>query len=195
MADERLRELERLAKASGDPLDKGALLRARVRAGAITQDRLELAAYAGHPGARVALGGQPVSVVTKDQTITSEPDSFNDWVVGFNRWPHDVRVRMNLAAAKVACAAAFSGRHSEADHLAVAAFRAIEAWLVCPCDEHVNKWINTWDDAWEEHHSDWIPPPWEGHVWVIIAARVAGEQEVRARILRDVGRWALQTEV
>ena len=56
MADSDLRRLERAALLGGIP-DKAAWLRARVRAGLVSQDALESAAYLGHEVARLALGG------------------------------------------------------------------------------------------------------------------------------------------
>lgn len=52
MTDTRLQELERAWRASGSVEDEAAYLRERVRVGELTQERLELAAYCGHAGAR-----------------------------------------------------------------------------------------------------------------------------------------------
>lgn len=54
MTDQRLRSRERAA--SLDPAAESALLRERVRAGRLSPERLELAAYCGHEWARIALG-------------------------------------------------------------------------------------------------------------------------------------------
>ena len=56
MADDRLRELERRWKESGAVDDEAAWLLERVRVGGLEAERLQLAAYCGHAGARVALG-------------------------------------------------------------------------------------------------------------------------------------------
>ncbi|MBL4846153.1 MAG: hypothetical protein JKY65_11550 [Planctomycetes bacterium] len=53
MSDQHLRELEATWRASGSVEDEAAYLLERVRAGELTQERLELAAYCGHKGARV----------------------------------------------------------------------------------------------------------------------------------------------
>jgi hypothetical protein len=57
VADARVRDLERAAGA-GDVDARARLLVERVRAGRLTQERLELAAYCGHPAAREVLGDQ-----------------------------------------------------------------------------------------------------------------------------------------
>jgi hypothetical protein len=54
MSDERLREAERRWHETGAADDEGAWLRERVRAGLFPPERLSLAAYAGHPGAKAA---------------------------------------------------------------------------------------------------------------------------------------------
>jgi hypothetical protein len=52
MSDERLRSLERTWRGTGAQADLEALLRARLRAGALTRERLQLAAFVGDPAAR-----------------------------------------------------------------------------------------------------------------------------------------------
>ena len=56
MSDERLRELERRWRETQAVGDQAAYLLERVRVGDLSQERLELAAYCGHEGAREALG-------------------------------------------------------------------------------------------------------------------------------------------
>ncbi len=56
MSDERLREFERRWKETGSVEDEAAYLLERVRAGELTQERLEMAAYCGHEAARFASG-------------------------------------------------------------------------------------------------------------------------------------------
>lgn len=58
MTDLALRQLGRAA-SSGDPQDEARALLARVRAGTLTRERLELAAYSGHGAARLALDPFP----------------------------------------------------------------------------------------------------------------------------------------
>ncbi|MBX3467761.1 MAG: hypothetical protein KF878_12830 [Planctomycetes bacterium] len=56
MSDTKLRDLERRWRETGSPDDEAAYLLERVRVGDLTQERLELAAYCGHEGARRGLG-------------------------------------------------------------------------------------------------------------------------------------------
>ena len=51
MTDTRLQRLKRAWEASGSVKDEAAYLRERVRVGELSQERLELAACCGHPGA------------------------------------------------------------------------------------------------------------------------------------------------
>lgn len=56
MTDRRQRTLARAA-AQGDAQAAAALLRSRLRARELTRERVDLAAYCGDAGARLALGG------------------------------------------------------------------------------------------------------------------------------------------
>ena len=54
MIDAKLRELERAWRGTGAVADESAYLHERVRAGALSYARLELAAYCGHAAAIAA---------------------------------------------------------------------------------------------------------------------------------------------
>lgn len=56
MTDSHLRDLERRFRASGSVEDEAAWLRARVQAGELSQERLELASALGHRGSELASG-------------------------------------------------------------------------------------------------------------------------------------------
>lgn len=56
MSDTDLRELERRFRATGAVEDEATWLRGRLKAGGLSQQSLDLAAYLGHEGARAALG-------------------------------------------------------------------------------------------------------------------------------------------
>lgn len=66
MSDERLRELERRARETGAPDDQAAWLVERVRMGRLERRRLEVAAHAGHEGARLALGTKTLPAPTRE---------------------------------------------------------------------------------------------------------------------------------
>lgn len=59
MSDAKLRDLERRWKETGTCEDEAAYSTERVRVGDLTRERLELAAYCGHEGARSASGVAP----------------------------------------------------------------------------------------------------------------------------------------
>lgn len=114
MSDARTRALERAAQ--DDPSAAAALLVARLRRGDLTQERLELAAYAGDPGARRALGrcchkhdafkahgmGHP------DAGHCAE-DPFPAWLTNLSALDREADVRAALAAAR-ACEVPWAGR-------------------------------------------------------------------------------------
>ncbi len=60
-----------------------------MRAGRLTRDELELAAWARHPAACHALGGAPVG---------PSPDELSRWVVGLGRWGRPVCMQVALRA-------------------------------------------------------------------------------------------------
>lgn len=70
MSDERLRELERRFRASGSVEDEAAWLRARVQAGELSSEKLELAAYCGWEAACAATGTMSKQVTTIDDLLT-----------------------------------------------------------------------------------------------------------------------------
>lgn len=107
MSDERLRTLERAA-STGDPAARVALLRARVRAGTLSQERLELAAYVGDADARAALGrccAKHDALERRGLGMTRHycaEDPLAPWVRGLSRWGAEVRARGVTAAARAA---------------------------------------------------------------------------------------------
>jgi hypothetical protein len=91
MSDTRLRELERRWKETGSPDDEAAYLKERVRVGDLTQERLELAAYCGHEGARRAVRGSLPGATT----------GAVEWTRHLGRWPEAAAVAA-VAAARMA---------------------------------------------------------------------------------------------
>jgi hypothetical protein len=74
MSDAKLRELERRWKETGTVEDEAAYLLERVRVGDLSRERLELAAYCGHEGARRATG--PVAHASGDLETTARGIGF-----------------------------------------------------------------------------------------------------------------------
>jgi len=109
MADARLRRLERRAP----PVERGRLLRERLRAGRLDPDRLSLAAYLGDRVASETLGA--------DAPVPSA--DLREWVALLAPWGKEACVRAAVAAARRAVGPS-------------PALAAAEAWLACPCPGH-----------------------------------------------------------
>lgn len=91
MTDSKLRELERRWKETGSIEDEAAYLLERVRVGDVGEEKLELAAYCGHEGARAALGVAPWAPITSI-------DEWLAWVRGLSKWGHRTCIRAFAAA-------------------------------------------------------------------------------------------------
>ena len=183
MGDTRLRSLERAA-AAGDVEAQARQLAERVRAGTLTRERLELAAYAGHVAAREALGGSRLVVTGKDgdglpvDLFEGGPSvhrvHFWPWVEGLERWSRmRAPVVAAVASARLAAARDERGQHyndcpdasvprDRACPLCVAdidsrprrAVEAAEAWCASPCDRYHVEWVN------RVHSPGWTSPKW-----------------------------------
>lgn len=90
MTDRALRELERRARG-GTQEDEAAWLAARLRAGELPRERVELAAWCGHAGARALTGGGDAA----------DGLGLDDWLRGLTRWRR-APARAALAAARLA---------------------------------------------------------------------------------------------
>lgn len=123
MTDVRLRELER--EVQRDPAREAELLAARVRAGALTRERLQVAAASGHGPARVALGWAP------EETAPAVGAWLEALVRAGGREP---LVRAALAAGGRALPV-LEARLPD-DPRARRCVEAAEHWLRCPCEPH-----------------------------------------------------------
>ena len=131
MSDQRLRRLERDAAASPSPESEAALLRERLRAGTLSLERLELAAYCHPPGAYlggfapwIVLGWVNGRECVNEARVSGRavpagethfewcpgsrryrhPDErarLAWWVAGLSRWGPEVQVRAAVAAARL----------------------------------------------------------------------------------------------
>lgn len=101
MSDEKLRALESRWRKTGAVEDEAAYLLERVRVGDLTLERLELAAYCGHEGARRAVGGERVS-------------SDEDWVLGLARWGRNAVLLASAAVVRASAETMPAG--SEREH-------------------------------------------------------------------------------
>ena len=113
MTDQDLRQLEREA-STGDEVAAGKLLVARVRAGQVQQEHVELAAHLGHPPAWCALGWELLDpnarIVAVDHDLPFKragftgdylvPQKLEPWAAGLVRWGREVCLRAGVAAAR-----------------------------------------------------------------------------------------------
>src|SRR4051812_34939207 len=127
MSDAHLRELERRWKETGSVEDEARLLAERVRTGALSEMRLELAAYCGHAASRRV-------------ARTDEPPNFSAWLAGLERFGGEALVRALTQLARRALPKWRPTRlHPERRLWPLEAVVAAEAWTSCPCEDHLEK--------------------------------------------------------
>lgn len=208
--DVALRALEREAQG-GDPAAEVRLLVARLRAGTLTQERLELAAWCGSDAARalVPCHDEPSAYVVaiEGDSRLLVPTPLSAWLRGLSRWadvgpvPGWVLVRAAVAAARVALPKARRGvsgpggqsmsataAREQARAAVRAAHRAItaaEAWLDDPSEERrlaCGRMVMSWAAA--SRPDDW----WSQPVMLIDwgAAAHPGRLEACCRSAADV---------
>jgi len=185
MSDERLRQLERRWRASGSVHDESGYLLERVRAGDLSRERLELAAYCGHQGARAASAGD----------APAAPQGLGDWGRGLEPWGKEPCVRAALSA---------GWAQSQAKEYSVDAVRALRralAWIRCPCQRHralareaagrSSKIRSATEAALAAAAADAEGAASKASKALARAAKVVGEGRVRAAAQSDVASWAL----
>lgn len=120
MSDERLRELQRRWQETGAVEDGAALLRARLRAGTLTPERLALLAHLGEPAASLALGDDAPEPIA----------SASAWLSGLDRFGREAHLRAAVAVA--ARLRPLFERANPRDRRYQAALEAIWDWLRAP---------------------------------------------------------------
>ncbi len=176
VSDSRIRTLERAWRKSGAEADEIAYLRARIEAGGLEAERVELAAALGHSPAVEAQSEPPPVIDTTD---------LRDWVLSLERFGVEAS----------ALVIGVSGRLTLPEDAPRGTPRlegvlAAEALVKCPCDFHERaariKW--TEDAAWVNH----VP-------WAELSAEIAweahwatSEQTVRSKISAKLLQWALE---
>lgn len=133
VCDQELRRLWRRWCESGDLADEVTWLRARLRAGALAPERVELAAWCGHAGARAVLEELPPARL--DLSLDERHPSDRPWA-------RDLVRRAGREGAALAVAAAvrasswwgLEGLAPPRQQSLRPAVSAIEAWLRCPCE-------------------------------------------------------------
>ena len=91
MSDANLRELERRWRVTGSVEDEAAWLWARLQAGDLSEERLELSAYCG-------------SKAACSQVESAGPESIEEWSAGLLRWGRPVVLRALVSALRHAFA-------------------------------------------------------------------------------------------
>jgi hypothetical protein len=153
MSDAELRALEKRAR-TGDADARAKWLVARVRAGTLTRERLEAAAYAGDEGARLAvLAERPLCECDSSRRKMHErtcplADRATRDTKGALRiprattvWLHNLRGDRDLVVtALLALLGFFAPQYERREQSAVESLGlGIRDWLRCPCGEHAGE--------------------------------------------------------
>jgi hypothetical protein len=131
MSDEQLRELERRWRETGAVEDEARFLAERARAGRLSRDKLELAAYLGH---RAALSA--IERTNPPWDPSSGPSWLEEVVRGLRAWSKEAGVRAAIAASRTAMKQ-WEARYGEEDP--ARALDLAEGWLACPCERHAGE--------------------------------------------------------
>lgn len=217
MSDATLRARQKAAEKSGDLEDQARALLERVRAGTLSRERLELAAYCGDAGARVVLPGphrspngcrlchgHPDGVLVMQiagagrkpwERIQCEHD-LGALVRGLARWQPSAAIRAGCSAGRVA--AQFFLR---VPRPLIEALCAAEAWLDCPCSPCAEAAFVAADRCQRGHDGReiiWATGPGlalrGGGYWdsgIFSAAKLAGEGPVQIAVCETLIAWAL----
>lgn len=136
MTDARLRELERAWAETGAPHDGAACLLERVRIGALSQERLNVAAYCGDASAVIAAG------------VVAPSDEFVEWFRGLAALGDESAARSDAAIARLLlphCGPAIDD--------ATRALDLLDAWLAEPTPENADRAYEAGQYAGEQ-----VPP-------------------------------------
>lgn len=212
--DARLRSLERSA-ASGDLDSQARSLLERVRAGTLTRERLELAAYCGDAAARCALDGGPPSYghargLGPGGCLPAGCCWACGWInlqygmEGLGRWGEMALVRASLAAAEVAHRVP-SSRWQDDPALdpALHAIVAARRWLAHPDQAHETVWriisargegMPLWAPTiWvRQLHTPHGEPSWSRSAYdAVVQARLTAGEQISDAIKVALIAWAL----
>ena len=169
MSDQKLRELERRWKETGSPDDEAAYLLERVRVGNLTQERLELAAYCGHEGARRAT-----------QSTLGQAMGALDWVQHLDHWPGTAAIAAVVAARFAVKAVDLDDAPADAEQI-LRVLRAAETALSRPTQES----LRTARDAAEALPRGFTP---EASTNAVLSARFCALAAGRSEDPRDAYR-------
>jgi hypothetical protein len=185
------------------------------------RSRVELAAYCGDEAAQAVLGsswrseaaGGSQAAAAGLAVYRDGPGSraaFEGWARGLSRWGRETATRAAVAASRAALDHAQRRDHRDWDWADVldrarVCVEAGEAWLSCPCDEHLEAWRRAW--AVFPPPPQWAPAP-DVEGWTLstagrqapcalvdvtapAAAQASSESSVRSAIQRSLTEWAL----
>jgi hypothetical protein len=185
------------------------------------RSRVELLAYCGDEAAQAVLGsswrseaaGGSQAAAAGLAVYRDGPGSraaFEGWARGLSRWGRETATRAAVAASRAALDHAQRRDHRDWDWADVldrarVCVEAGEAWLSCPCDEHLEAWRRAW--AVFPPPPQWAPAP-DVEGWTLstagrqapcalvdvtapAAAQASSESSVRSAIQRSLTEWAL----
>jgi ankyrin repeat protein len=132
VTDEHLRDLERKA-AFGSVTDEASWLVERLRSGALSKDRLRLAAFVGSAAARLALGSEAPESPLGPTLNENDYAALCRCVAGLEPFGRETWVRAAVAAAEGVAAETGLTRKAEL------CLDAARAWIRCPCDQHARE--------------------------------------------------------
>jgi hypothetical protein len=187
--DSERRNLERLA-AQGDPDAAVAAIVARLRAGEVDEARVRLAALLGDPAARKLLGPLAPPV----------PANARELARALGASGAETLVRATLVAAR-AMAATADPRTWNLSR-ALAAMKAADDWLRCPCPEHVEAARRVAGEGDVDPSGSELAPAWVvigpdgtrllAAEWALAcAASEIDDEPVRWALRRELVPWAL----
>jgi hypothetical protein len=171
--------------------------------------RVELAAYVGDEAA-IAVAGEQFGHMGERAVVAHWAPVLSDWARGLSRWGRETATRAAVAASRAALDHAQRRDHRDWDWADVldrarVCVEAGEAWLSCPCDEHLEAWRRAW--AVFPPPPQWAPAP-DVEGWTLstagrqapcalvdvtapAAAQASSESSVRSAIQRSLTEWAL----
>ncbi|MCO5166430.1 MAG: hypothetical protein M9894_08700 [Planctomycetes bacterium] len=167
--DERRRDRERAA-AQGDHAAAVEALRHQLRAGELPEERLELLAFLGDEVAAAALGRAVEPWPTDEQDRRARTRDLA-------RWGIECLGRAGAALAR-------AGLTLNGDERVRAAADAIDAWVSCPCDEHVKRAEDAGADGAERaaDQATGDGPSWGASCVALVASGVSRQESIWTRV-------------
>lgn len=173
MSDTELRRVERRWRETCCVVDEIAYLSARMTAGLLRRETLELARHCGHEASARVLGQAFV--------LPARIADVRSWSDGFRQWGGEAYVRMGVALAKAVLPL---WENDEAREQAVRAIDAIGTFLSDPCSSHEARAAEAQRRAGER----------SVHNGFQLALARLPLEDVVATVAREIVPWALEHE-